>query len=156
MSPELGRRVAWAAGAALAVGAAALVAVVLSGRPPEGPVAVDWDGVRCARCGMLVSDPAYAAQLHRSDGVVRHYDDPGCLLADLAESGADDLHAVWLHHHREPRWIPLEEAAFVRVPHSPMGYGLGVVSAGESGDALDLERARALVAQRATSRGAPQ
>lgn len=142
--------------AALLLGAFVALAVLWSTSPPEGPVAVDWDGVRCARCGMLVSDPSFAAQLHRRDGAVRHYDDPGCALADLANLPPSELHAVWLHHHREDRWIPFEEAAFVRVPHSPMGYRLGAVDAGGSGEAFGLERARELVrSHRPARRGPP-
>lgn len=153
---EARRPLAFGLGLALALGAAVVVAVVVSGRPPDGPVAVDWDGTRCARCGMLVSDPAFAAQLHAMDGDVRHYDDPGCLLADLAESDATTWHAAWLHHHRDARWIPIEKAAFLPVPHSPMGYGLGVVAAGEAEGTLDLAAARARVHERMRPRGAPR
>jgi len=135
--------------AAAALGAAAALAVLVSGRPPDGPVAVDWDGVRCAHCGMLVSDPSFAAQRHDEDGSVSFYDDPGCLLADLEENGDDTLHAAWLHHLREDRWIALDEARFVRVARSPMGYGLGVVDRDEPGEVLDLAAARRVVAQRA-------
>lgn len=145
---ETWRRPLTAFAAAATLGALAALAVVVSGRPPDGPVAVDWDGTRCARCGMLVSDPAFAAQRHDEDGSVAHYDDPGCLLADLAENGEATLHAAWLHHLREDRWIALDEARFVRVPHSPMGYDLGAVDRDEPGDTLDLAAARRHVAHR--------
>ena len=130
-----GRKALWL-GAACALGVAVAAAVLVSGRPPEGPVAVDWDGTRCARCGMLVSEPGFAAQLHLEDGSVQHFDDPGCLLLQREELAASEVHAAWLHHVAEDRWLPLESSAFVPVPHSPMGYGLGAVEAGSAPDAL--------------------
>lgn len=109
---------------------AVALAVHLSARLPEGPVAVDWDRVACARCGMLVGDPSFAGQIQLQDGAVRDYDDPGCLLLDLADGKLPPVHAVWLHHHREDRWLRLEESAFERVARSPMGYGLATVASG--------------------------
>lgn len=142
---ERRRRVATLAAVAAALFALVAIAVLFSSTPPEGPVAVDWDGTRCARCGMLVSSPAFAAQLHLEDGSVRHYDDPGCLLADLDDPATPAVHAAWLHHHRDERWISLERAAFARVAHSPMGYGLAAFARGESADAIDAEAALSLV-----------
>lgn len=123
--------------------AALVVAVVVSGRPPDGPVAADWDGTRCARCGMLVSEPAFAAQLHLKDGSVLHFDDPGCLLLELEEVEPGRRHAVWLHHVEHDEWLRLDQAAFTEVPHSPMGYGLGAVAAGEGAGVLSVPDARA-------------
>jgi hypothetical protein len=141
------RRIALALGAVVGVAALLALAVFVSGRPPEGPVAVDWDATRCSRCGMLVSDPGFAGQLHLEDGSVRIYDDPGCLLLDLDELPPSRVHAVWLHHREQDRWLPLADSAFVHVAHSPMGYGLAVVALGESPASLDVDGARALLAE---------
>lgn len=130
-------------GAAGALAVAVAAAVLVSGRPPEGPVAVDWDGARCARCGMLVSEPSFAGQLHLEDGSVQHFDDPGCLLLQRQDLDASEIHAAWLHHVEEERWIRLERSAFVPVSHSPMGYGLGAVEAGSEPGALSPEEALA-------------
>jgi len=132
-----------AAFAALAA-SAALAAVLLFACERSGPAPVAWDRTRCAQCGMLVSDPAFAAQLHNAEGV-RHFDDPGCLLAALAalQAGdADRAAQIWLHHHQQPRWLAGAEAAFVPTPHSPMGYRLGAVAAGEAPGAISLEEAQ--------------
>jgi hypothetical protein len=101
---------------------------------------------------MLISDPAFAAQLATQDGEIASFDDPGCALAAAAQRGG--VRALWFHHLREERWIPGERVAFLRVPRSPMGYGLGAVEAGEPG-ALTLAEARALVAAHAAGRAAP-
>jgi hypothetical protein len=97
---------------------------------------------------MLISDPAFAAQLRAEDGSVESFDDPGCLLAQL---GARPPQAIWFHHVREERWIPGDRVAFEPAPSTPMGYGLAAVDAGSDG-ALDLEAARARVAERAARR----
>lgn len=146
-------------GLAIAVGIAAAVAVlaavvVWSARPPEGPVDVDWDHTRCAHCGMLLSDPAFAGQLHLEDGSVLHFDDPGCLLLALDARDASEVHAAWLHHSGRDAWLPLEQSAFVRVPHSPMGYGLGATAAAEAPDALTATQAKALLANGHRAAGA--
>jgi hypothetical protein len=101
---------------------------------------------------MLISDPAYAAQLEGADGEVASFDDPGCLLAAL--DAHPDPRALWFHHSREERWIAGDAVGFVRVPHTPMGYGLAAVAADEAG-ALSLAEARALVAADRARRGAP-
>lgn len=125
------------------VGAAAAL-VYFTGRPPEGPVEVDWDREVCARCRMHVSERAFAAQLQTEDGQVLVFDDPGCAFLYLEESPEVRVHALYFQHVEEDRWIPQEEVAFVPVEHSPMGYGLGAVTRGTEG-ALSLEDARARV-----------
>lgn len=134
--------------AAAALGVALLAACGRASQP--APIAFDREP--CAHCRMLISDPAYAAQLESADGEVASFDDPGCLLAAL------DAHphprALWFHHLREERWLTGDEVRFVRVPHTPMGYGLAAVGADEPG-ALSLEEARALVAADGARRSAP-
>ena len=114
-----------------AVVLAAVVGVLVwgSARPPDGPVEPRWDHTRCARCGMLLSEPRFAAQVQREDGTVLHYDDPGCLLAhDEAVRGAlADAHAVYFHHASEPRWLALDEVGFVPAETTPMDFGMAAV-----------------------------
>lgn len=143
---------------ALPVGLAALLALAAlavwwSGRLPDGPVDPDWDHTRCARCGMLLSEPSFAAQVQWDDGRVVHYDDPGCLLVDAwnAPGGLDAAHAVWFHHRSEPRWIALADVGFEPVEHTPMDFGLAAVERVEHDGALDPERAREIALERAGS-----
>lgn len=140
-APTAGRRRAARIGAATALSlvAAGVAALLWPAGPPEGPVAPVWDRTVCARCGMLVSDPAWAAQLHAPDGAVLHFDDPGCLLLHRAERGSP-AHALWFHHLREERWLSGPDVGFVPAGPSPMGYGLGAVDADTPG-ALGLEAA---------------
>jgi hypothetical protein len=93
---------------------------------------------------MLIGEAAFAAQLQAQDGQVFDFDDPGCLLRFEAER-EPAVHARWFHHLREERWLSGDEAAFVDVKPTPMGYGLGAVEAGTPG-ALPLDAARRRVA----------
>lgn len=107
---------------------------------PTGPQAVAFDREPCARCRMLIGQPGFAAQIQIRDGRVLFFDDPGCLLLYRRERDPE-VHAIWFHHHGDERWIALERVAFVPVPSTPMGYGLGAVEAG--GDALSYDEALA-------------
>lgn len=120
-----------------------------------GPAPVAWDRTRCQRCGMLVSDPGYAAQLRRSDGSVEVFDDPGCLLLTLGAGAGEGSPALWFHHAREERWLAGDAVAFVAAPHTPMGYGLAAVGAAEAPDGLGLAAARGRVDQLERRRLAP-
>ena len=95
---------------------------------------------------MLISEPRFAAQLDTQDGEVLSFDDPGCLLAELATRPAG-YRALWFHHLHEDRWLDAAQVAFQPGERTPMGYGLGAVDAGTKG-ALSLDQARARVAER--------
>lgn len=133
---------AWLIGAAVALVAVAVVSGLVrwSGQPPEGPVSVPWDHAACSECGMLVSEPAFAAQLHQQDGHVHFFDDPGCLLRYEARE-APAVHARWFHHVREDRWLRGEAVSFEELEPTPMGWGLGAVEVGEGGG-VSFEEAR--------------
>jgi copper chaperone NosL len=117
---------------------------------PAGPEPVAWDRVACARCQMLVSEPAFAAQLHTEAGEVLYFDDPGCLLLFVDER-APDVHAMYFHHLREDRWLSEEEVGFVPVETTPMGYGLGAVDRAAP-DAIGIEDALRRAREREAAR----
>jgi copper chaperone NosL len=117
--------------------------------PPRGPVEPAWDRVACARCHMLLSDPAFAAQLHGADGQVRFFDDPGCLLLYRADA-PDPRAKAWFHDSKSERWLSDAEVGFVPVDETPMGHGLAAVERAASPTALGLEAALATL-----TRGGP-
>jgi hypothetical protein len=87
---------------------------------------------------MLISEPGFAGQLHTEDGRVLFFDDPGCLLVYLHEE-KPDVHAIWLHHYRDDRWISRDRVVFEEVSASPMGYGLAAFERGEVPDGLEWD-----------------
>ena len=116
--------------------------------PPEGPVEPAWDRVACARCHMLLTDPAFAAQLHTRAGEVRFFDDPGCLLLYRAESEEASAHA-WFHDSAGEGWLAEADARFVPARETPMGHGFAAVAAERAPDALDAAATLAALRGRA-------
>lgn len=112
-------------------------------RAPEGPQPIIWDKEACAHCRMHIGLPWMAAQVQLSDGRVLNFDDPGCLLLWL-ERSATAPRAVYVHHHQTDSWLTREQAAFVEVAESPMGFNLGAVEHTTPG-ALDWQQATARV-----------
>jgi len=138
---------------AVALGVAALGLVLWrAAAPPAGPVEPAWDRVACARCHMLLTDPAYAAQLHTSAGEVLFFDDPGCLLLHRAEQGAAPATA-WFHDSAGDGWLAEADARFVPAPETPMGHGFAAVAAERAAEGLTAPAA--LAAIRAREAGAP-
>lgn len=111
--------------------------------PPEGPVAVPFDRVSCARCRMLVSDPRFAVQLHDATGTVHFFDDPGCAL--LYRAGVPGAPRLYFRDASGAGWLAESEVAFERVPESPMAYGFRAVRRGSADDSLDPAQVFALL-----------
>ncbi len=129
--------------AGLTFGLVLALVIQRSQRLPEGPQGIVYDHEACHHCHMLISDPAYAAQVVTTDGEIFDFDDPGCALRYLAEAHPS-VHRLWFHHARDDRWLTGDEAGFQPGAQTPMGYGLAVVDAGTPG-ALDLAAATRLV-----------
>ena len=146
----MARSARWKLLIGLALGAAAIAAIVIvvrfTQRLPAGPVPIVWDREACAECHMHVGEPRFAAQLQSKDGAVWNFDDPGCLLHYLA-TRKPDVHAMYFRHLREDRWLPREGVGFITVEATPMGYNLGAVEAGAPG-ALSFDAAQAQVEAR--------
>lgn len=110
-------RVAVALALTMWVGACA----VRAANPPE--VLVDRSA--CSRCGMLISERAYAAAIRFADGHDELFDDIGCLIAELQArkpAGA----TFWFHDAADGEWISGVEPLFVTSPslRTPMGGGV--------------------------------
>ena len=87
------------------------------------PEDVPLDRVVCARCGMVVSDSATAAEVVARGAETRFYDDPGCLAADRIPAAGEA--EAWVRVDGGKAWKRGSEAFFARPPgaRTPMGYG---------------------------------
>ncbi|GAB4158165.1 MAG: hypothetical protein Fur0037_25780 [Planctomycetota bacterium] len=118
----------------------ALLYVLGAGRTAgDGPWEPLWNKTTCAYCSMHVGEPAYAAELLTRSGEALLFDDPGCLFAYL--ESREEPAGMWFHALQGEGWIAADRVAFVRVPVSPMGFGLGAVARGYP-DSLGLDEAR--------------
>ena len=95
---------------------------------PTGVVPIAWDKEACAHCRMHVGEKGFAAQLQLADGRVLNFDDPGCMFSWLGEH-TDEVHATWLHHRTDDRWLRRDEVRFVEASPTPMGFGIAAVDA---------------------------
>jgi len=110
-------------------------------QPETGPVDPVWDRDACERCGMILSDRRFAAQLrYAHDPTVRHFDDLGCALLfwDERESAGSSPEEIWVRDRDADAWLDARRTRFLADPHTPMGYGFAALEEGP-GAALDLE-----------------
>ena len=106
--------------------AAALAAAAACGARGDGPPAIEVDRTPCAHCGMLISEPSYAAAYQTTAGDSRVFDDIKCLL-DAARRETDPGRLrFWFHDAATGAWIDRGEAVFVTSPtlRTPMGGGV--------------------------------
>lgn len=108
------------------VGLATLAAGTACGVKADGPPHIEVDRTPCAHCGMLVSEPTFAAACRRDGFDARIFDDIGCLLNATAAEGNPERVRFWFHDAETARWIDRTEAVFVRSARlrTPMGGGL--------------------------------
>lgn len=115
---------------ALGVGLTALAAAVggvvfLWPAPRSGPEPIVYGRDTCAHCRMHLSQPGFAGELRDRNGLLRKYDDVGCMLsAMLALHQA--IPEAWVEGHDGGGFIPLVNATLVRAEDidTPMGSGI--------------------------------
>lgn len=123
-----------------------LCAALISACNPEektGPVEVRWDKEICQRCSMGIGDERFAAQIRGGlDKKVYKFDEIGCAVIWLEQRTWKDATEteIWVADFNDKQWIDARKARYVRVMHSPMGYGLGAVATDEK-DSLDFNEA---------------
>ncbi|HEX6164949.1 MAG TPA: nitrous oxide reductase accessory protein NosL [Vicinamibacterales bacterium] len=102
----------------------ALLSASCSARAAGHPEIV-VDQTACSHCGMLVSEPAYAAAYHAPGGDPRVFDDIGCMLDALRQETSSPL-TVWLQDAAGGGWIDAHQAVFVTAPNlrTPMNGGV--------------------------------
>ncbi|HHC09133.1 MAG TPA: hypothetical protein ENK55_10525 [Actinobacteria bacterium] len=123
----------------------ALLAVVVAacGGPGSdaGPPEIHYGRDLCVQCGMIVSEPRFAAAYRLPDGTERIFDDLGGLLIYGHEHGELDEAEVWVHDVETEAWVRASDAWFVATAArpTPMGYGILAFS--------DRERAETFAAE---------
>jgi copper chaperone NosL len=119
-------------------------ALIACSSVPDAPTAIDYNHEACSHCHMLIGDPRYAAQLVTADGDVVDFDDPGCLIAYLAQAHPATRH-VWFRDAQADRWLTAEQVSFAPAAETPMGWGLAATRGGP----ITYAQAQAQVAARA-------
>src|SRR5690606_7501603 len=129
------QRLAWVL---LALASLALVATACSGaEDPAQPPTISYGTDTCTRCGMIISDAAYASAYRMDDGEVRLFDDLGeMLLHHRAEE--EPVVALFVHDQTTHAWLRAEQAWYVESEHlrTPMGFGIVALSTQQDAQAL--------------------
>lgn len=104
----------------------ALMGSVACGVRADGPPEIHVDRTPCSHCGMLISEPVYAAAYRAPGSDPRVFDDIRCLLEAAQKEPRADALRFWFHDAATAVWIGGEAAVFVGSPtlRTPMGGGL--------------------------------
>ena len=111
-----------------------------------GPPEIVEDRTICSHCGMLVSEPSFAAAYQLQGAEPRIFDDIGCMLAALQREAASPATA-WVQDATGSGWINADEATFVASTEfrTPMGGGvLAYADRGAARKAATAHRGRVL------------
>ena len=104
----------------------------------SGPPEIAVDRTVCSHCGMLISEPVYAAAYQAAGGKPRVFDDIGCMLDALRRETPFPAD-VWLQNAVGGGWLTSREAVFVRSAQlrTPMNGGvLAYATAAAAGQAV--------------------
>jgi copper chaperone NosL len=122
-----------AAGLGGAVAGPALWTLLGRGPVESGPPDIRYGQDRCDACGMIISDPRYAAGA-RSAAAAFRFDDIGCFAQHSGAAAAAGQTAGYVHDAGTHEWVDAQAAAFVRSPaiRTPMGFGIAAYASAES------------------------
>ncbi len=101
----------------------------------SGPPALQIDRSTCSRCGMLISEPAFAAAIRLPDGHDELFDDIGCLVVALRLRSVPEAR-FWFHDAADGQWIEDATPVFVTSPalRTPMAGGIAAYRSGPAAD----------------------
>jgi copper chaperone NosL len=108
-----------------AILALTLAAAIACRAGADGPPRIDVDRTPCARCGMLISEPVYAAAYRAPSGEARVFDDIACMLDAARREQDPGALRFWFHDAATSAWIDGAAATFVSSAslNTPMGGG---------------------------------
>lgn len=143
----MNRRALLAFGIALTPLAAALLAACgeeQGGPWPAGMLPIKWDRDTCARCGMVISDRRFAAEVRGGPkDTAFKFDDIGCAATWCAEKTgqhpwlADAATRYWVADYASQgtKWLDARRAFYADGSRSPMGYNLAAYAEAQPGRA---------------------
>ena len=129
-------------GLALTPLAVALSACGTKGDWPEGMAEIKWDRDTCVRCGMVVSDRRFAAEMRGGEkDTVFKFDDIGCAAFWMRDKQkdypwlADAATRIWVADAagRGDKWLDARKAHYSGGAMSPMGYNFSARAYAEAG-----------------------
>ena len=109
------------------------------------PREINFDRDVCYVCKMGLTDKKYNLQAINQYGEVRWYDDLGCLVEDMDDSGWEkwkgDTVQIWIGDAKTGEWIDAKKAWYEYGHRTPMGYGYGALKEKASDTLYDFNTA---------------
>ncbi len=111
--------------------------------PPEIVYGQDM----CDECGMLISEPQFAAALILDDGTPVRFDDLGELFYFESRHPDFEVKTWFVHDYNTEAWVNAEAAYFVVVEGfaTPMGFGIAAFEAQADAEAFAEEQGGVLM-----------
>ena len=96
---------------------------------PSQPPEIYYGEDVCSECGMIISDPRFAAAYYTTDGDSKHFDDIGGMAVHHAEH-QEQIAQFWVHDFDTEQWLKADQAYFVMSDqiHTPMDFGIAAFS----------------------------
>ena len=94
-----------------------------SGARATGPEAIRYGRDSCDRCRMRFAAAGFAAERRDKSGILRKYDDIGCMLIAASRDASGE---AWVEDHGGGGFVPLLDAVLVAGDGlaTPMDYGV--------------------------------
>lgn len=106
--------------------AALVLAACAPGSAEPQPPDIAYGQDVCDLCGMIISQPKYAAAMLLDNGESRKFDDIGNMLWYHNQHPELGVRAWFVHDYQAETWLRGELAFYVQSPeiNSPMGHGI--------------------------------
>lgn len=103
----------------------------------EGTEEIHYGREACAKCGMIISDPHFAAEIRGGpDLALAKFDDVGCAVNWLEKKPwrAETTTRFWVMNGETGKeWLDARSSWYIPGMMSPMNYGFGAVAQQKSG-----------------------
>jgi len=90
---------------------------------------------------MAISQKKYAAELVDHDGTAFKFDDIGCMFRFVKQRALKDKVEAWfVTDYRSQRWLPAENATYVKAAALPSPMGSGLIALANRADAEEYSQ----------------
>lgn len=133
-------------------------ALALSGcmKQSEGPEEIHYGREVCAMCGMIISDPHFAAEIRGgANADLVKFDDIGDAVNWLKVKGWTDAEVkeFWVMDYAEGKtWLDARKSYYLGGVMSPMNYGFAAVGTAQEGALSFAEMQKRALARGLSSR----
>lgn len=114
-----------------------LTLTACSGASLDTPPEIAYGRDICVECGMIISEPRFAASYTTKTGDVRLFES----IEDMAMyhiEHQEDVHLFWVHDYHTEQWVKGDEAVYVLSDTIATPMGAGVVAAADRAGADKL------------------